>query len=128
MDKTPKRRSDGKPTTVKNKGGRPPLKLDKEQIYELAKIQCTMKEIAAVMKCSVDTLERRFAEIIKEAQQAGRSSLRRWMWQAAAKGNVTMMIWLSKQILDMREPQAIEITRDDAKGVFNKWYDETTKT
>ena len=92
----------------KNKIGRPRLQLDEEQIINLAKINCTMKEIASVMKCSVDTLERGFADIIKRGQEEGKTSLRRHMWIAAEKGNITMQIWLSKQLLGMREPKTEE--------------------
>ena len=60
--------------------GRPKLELNEETIRELASIQCTMKEIASVMDCSVDTLENRFSDIIKKGQEEGKScksSLRR---------------------------------------------------
>lgn len=92
----------------KNLGGRPRLDLDKEQIKRLGHINCTMLEIASVMKCSVATLERGYAEIIKEAKEDGKSSLRRQLWKSAEKGNVTMQIWLSKQLLGMREPKSDE--------------------
>lgn len=91
------------------------LPLDEEQIIELAKIQCTNEEIAAVMKCSADTIERRFAGVIKEARKAGRSSLRRYMWLNAKKGNSIMQIWLSKQLLGMREPK-----NDDNQEIANQ--------
>lgn len=112
---------------VKNKGGRPKLQLDKEQIKELAKIHCTMEEIAAVMKCSVNTLERGFGDIIKEAKKEGKTSLRRYMWLNAKKGNTAMQIWLSKNLLGMHEPQVIEVVREEAKGIFNDWYSAETK-
>jgi len=116
-----------KKQTVKNKSGRPLLNLNERQILELAKIQCTTKEIAAVMDCSVSTLDKSFSDLINKGREAGKITLRKYMWNAAEKGNVTMMIWLSKQILGMREPQIIEIVREEAKGIFNQWYDETTK-
>ncbi len=112
---------------TKNKGGRPKLQLNEEQIIALAKIHCTMEEIAAVMGCSISTLQRNFDMAIKKGKEQGKTSLRRYMWKAAEKGSVPMMIWLSKQILDMREPQAIEVVRENAKGVFNQWYDEIVK-
>lgn len=102
---------------IKNKIGRPRLLLDEDQITSLSKINCTMKEIASVMKCSVDTLERGFADIIKRGQEEGKTSLRRHMWIAAEKGNVTMQIWLSKQLLGMHEPQTNE-TKDLANHVI----------
>ena len=111
----------------KSKAGRPRIQLDKKQIFELAKIHCTMKEIAAVMKCSVDTLERNCADIIKEGKEVGKTSLRRYMWKAVEKGNTTMQIWLSKNLLGMHEPQIVEVVREEAKGIFNKSYDTMTK-
>jgi len=86
-----------------NLGGRPLKPIDPEIVRNLAMIQCTMPEMAAVLDCSEDTLKRRFAGIIKEGQNVGKSSLRRHMWKKVEGGNVVMMIWLSKQILGMRD-------------------------
>jgi len=78
---------------------RPKLDLDEQQIEDLAEINCTVEEIASVMRCDKRTLERRYAASIKRGREQGRSSLRRMMWGKCKEGNVTMMIWLSKQIL-----------------------------
>ncbi len=78
---------------------RPQLEIDESLVEKLASIGCTMKEIASVAGCSVDTLERRFADTIKRGQDKGRTSLRRFQWKAAEAGNVTMLIWLGKQLL-----------------------------
>lgn len=79
---------------------RPRKKVDPELIKSLASINCTMPEIASITGVSIDTLERRFAAIIKEGRDHGKMSLRREMWKAVKeRGNVTMMIWLSKQLL-----------------------------
>lgn len=83
--------------------GRPEKDIDPEQVKRLASIQCTMTEMAAVLRCSVDTLENKFSDIIKEGQASGKMSLRRMMWAKANEGNVTMMIWLSKNALGMME-------------------------
>lgn len=82
---------------------RPPKPIDSKQVMELAKISCTMNEMAAVLGCSVDTLERRFADIIKEGREHGRMSLKRKQYEVAMGGNVTMLIWLGKQLLDQSE-------------------------
>ena len=84
-------------------GGRPKIPIDGTLVEKLASIHCTMEEIASVCSCSVDTLERRFAETIKQAKAKGRSSLRRYQWEAAQKGNTGMLIWLGKQLLDQTE-------------------------
>lgn len=79
--------------------GRPLKKIDPDQVRRLAMINCTYPEIAAVVGCSPDTLERRFAGVIKEGWEQGKSSLKRMMWEACTKGNTPMMIFLSKQML-----------------------------
>lgn len=82
---------------------RPKKVIDPEQVKALAGIGCTMIEIASVMKCSVDTLENRFSDVIKEGRETGRMSLRRMQWEAAKKGNTVMLIWLGKQLLGQKE-------------------------
>ena len=87
---------------------RPTIEIDQALVEKLASIHCTMEEIASVVGCSVDTLERRFAEPIKKAKDKGKSSLRRHQWEAAQKGNITMLIWLGKQLLGQRDQAVIE--------------------
>lgn len=78
---------------------RPKKNIDPDQVRRLAMINCTMVEIASVVQCSVDTIERRFADVVKEGWSQGRSSLKRMMWESAQKGNTSMLIFLSKQML-----------------------------
>lgn len=106
--------------------GRPPMELDEETIKKLASIQCTQEEIAYIMGCSVDTIHNRFSDIIKEAQAHGKMSLRRHMWKKVQDGNVTMMIWLSKQYLGMSEKKEITHDTQDSKLVINltPWQEE----
>jgi hypothetical protein len=66
-----------------------------------------MKEIAAVVGCSVDTLENRFSDIIQIGRENGKASLRRMQYQKAKEGSVPMLIWLGKQLLDQRDRQDI---------------------
>lgn len=97
--------------------GRPKKNIDPEQVKNLAAIHCTMQEIAAVVGCSVDTLEKRFSDIIKEGKDQGKASLRRQMWKAVNNGNVTMMIWMSKQLLGMSDKQVLaHAATEDAQG------------
>ena len=77
---------------------RPKLKFDVEQIKQLAAINCTNEEIAAVLGCSRDTIEKRFSAIIKAGKGTGRMSLKRRMWKSAMDGSVPMQIFLSKQM------------------------------
>ncbi len=89
--------------------GRPPLEIDESVVEKLASIHCTMEEIASVVGCSVDTLERRFAEVIKVAKDKGKSSLRRYQWEGAQKGNPAMLIWLGKQLLGQKDVSRVEL-------------------
>lgn len=82
---------------------RPKKQIDEKLVHDLAAINCTMDEIAAVAGCSKDTLERRFAAIIKEGREQGKASIRRLQYELAKKGNATMLIWLGKQLLGQRE-------------------------
>lgn len=86
------------------------VELDLALIEKLASIHCTMEEIASVCNCSVDTLERRCADLIKKAKDKGKSSLRRLQWEGAQKGQVAMLIWLGKQLLGQKEISRIELT------------------
>lgn len=89
---------------------RPKKEIDAALVEKLAMIMCTMNEIASVVGCSVDTLERRFADTIKEGQNKGKTSLRRFQYQAAEKGNPAMLIWLGKQHLGQKDKQETEIS------------------
>ena len=91
---------------------RPKLQISNEDVEKLAAIGCTTKEIATFFDCSDDTIERRFAGPLHKGREKGKTRLRRSMWQAVDRGNITMMIWLSKQILGMREK--IEQTTEES--------------
>jgi hypothetical protein len=97
--------------------GRPQKDIDPEQVRALAAIHCTLAEIGAVLDCSVDTLERHFADIIEKGKQQGRMSLRREQWKAARAGNVTMLIWLGKNLLQQRDVMQLDVASKDGKGL-----------
>jgi len=99
--------------------GRKRLELDERQIHSLAEIQCTMIEIASVMGCSVDTLERRFADTIKSGRELGKSSLRRMQFKKAMEGNPTMLIWLGKHYLEQREEVRMSTNEPEVRRLLN---------
>ena len=45
---------------------RPQKVIDEETVKKLAALNCSMEEIGHIVGCSIDTLERRFAAVIKE--------------------------------------------------------------
>lgn len=98
-----------------NKGGRKRIQIDQKVFENLCSIQCTLAEIAAVIGCSEDTVERwcertykeGFAETYKKKSQTGKASLRRLQFKHA-KTNPTMAIWLGKQWLGQRDQMEVE--------------------
>lgn len=97
----------------KAKTGRPPKLVENEetlkQIEGLARIQCTQREAAAVLRVDRDTFGL-FLRSNRKAQQAwdnglesGKASLRRLQFKNAENGNPTMQIWLGKQWLEQAD-------------------------
>jgi hypothetical protein len=82
---------------------RPRLKIDSKLVKSLAGIHCTTDEIAIVCGVSKDTIERRCMKELEAGRAEGRASLRRLQWAQAQKGNVSMLIWLGKQILGQKD-------------------------
>ncbi len=78
---------------------RPKLKIDPKLVQDLAALGCKTNEIATTLGCSTDTIERRFAAELAKGRENLKISLRRWQLESAKKGNVTMQIWLGKQLL-----------------------------
>ena len=83
--------------------GRPKKKLDKDVIANLSQIGCTQEEIGSVVGISARTLQRRYADLVAENKNIGKASLRKKLWEKALKGNDKLLIWLSKQELNMRD-------------------------
>jgi hypothetical protein len=81
------------------KVGRPKANVDPDLVEKLASIGCSMKEMASACNCSVDTLERNFAEQIAKGRENGKTRLRRKQIEVALAGNVTMLIFLGKNML-----------------------------
>ena len=110
------------------KTGPPRIKFDKGKLNTFAQIQCTDRELAAVLNVSLITVRRRmkddktFREAVESGRAGGMRSLRRVMWQSALSGNTTMQIWLSKQHLEMKEPaRQVEVTGADGGPVSVSW-------
>ena len=83
--------------------GRPRTPVDPDLIYKLAAIHCTNKEIASIVGIHIDSLQRHHKDLLAAGRENGKGRLRRKMWEQALAGNVTMMIWLSKNHLGMTD-------------------------
>jgi len=106
---------------------RPKKEIDKEIFQSLCEIQCTKSEICNVLHCDEKTLTRwckeiygqGFSEVYKKESEAGKMSLRRMQWEAAEKGNTTMLVWLGKQYLGQKDKQ--ELSGDSDKPLIVKF-------
>jgi IS30 family transposase len=105
---------------------RPKKPINKEDLEKLAAMHCTIEEIAAWFNVSRDTIERRYAAEIHKARQQGKISLRRMQFQAAQNGNIVMMIWLGKQILDQTERK--EISMGDVQPITLAYLPKSQRT
>ena len=90
--------------TIKTKSmGRPQKNVDEKVIASLSQIGCTQEEIGSVIGISARTLQRRYADLVAENKNRGKASLRKKMWEKALKGNEKLLIWLSKNELNMKD-------------------------
>ncbi len=101
----------GKP----KKDGRPRLDIDFAELGTLCELQCTLKDIAHFFHCSEDTIQNRvkekwgitFSAYSDQKTGDGKISLRRAQFASAMRGNVSMQIWLGKQLLGQKEKQEL---------------------
>ena len=115
---------------VKKPNGRPKKVIDYDLVERLSMIQCTQTEIAASLKIAVRTLQNdsKFMRIYKEGIENGRKSLRRLQWDAAHKGNTTMLVWLGKQYLHQSDKVEQKNEQDTAfTQALNKFADAINK-
>ena len=101
----------------KNKGGRPSIDIDYEMVSKLARMMCTMQEIASFLDLSVRKLEQdeEFIRVYKKNIDTGKISLRRSQMKLADAGNATMNIWLGKQYLGQTDKVEEKITNTEEK-------------
>ena len=85
--------------------------LDTEKVEQLAGFGCTNTEIASFFGCSENTIRRSYGEYLTKGRDKGKIRLRQLQWRAAERGNVSMMIWLGKQVLSQTDKQEVEHIR-----------------
>ncbi len=64
-----------------NKAGRPTLELDEEQIYKLASLNVSVKDMADVLSCSKRVLENNYLDVINEGRANLRTSILRKQYE-----------------------------------------------
>lgn len=92
--------------------------IDKVQVFRLASIACTIDEIAAFCCVSARTIERRCKTELTRGRKIAEMSLRRKQFEKAVKeGNVTMLIWLGKQMLGQKD--RVEVDNLNGKNTLD---------
>ena len=94
-------KSDINKAEKKKQIGRPQKSIDEKVLANLSQIGCTQEEIGSIVGISARTLQRRFAYLLEVNKNKGKASLRKRMYEKAMKGNDKLLIWLSKNYLNM---------------------------
>ena len=84
--------------------GRPKKVFDLAQLEKLAMMHFTEEEVATWFGVAVRTIHRKkknadFLAALVGGRLKGKVSIRRLQFEAAQRGNITMLIWLGKQYL-----------------------------
>ncbi len=77
--------------------------IDVKQLENLARFGCTNIEIAQFFGCDESTIRKGYSEFLTKGRATQKLRLRQLQWKSAESGNVTMQIWLGKQILGQSE-------------------------
>ena len=80
-----------------------------EKVEQLARYGCTNTEIAQFYGCDESLIRKSYSEFLTKGRAEGKTNLRKWQYNVAKKGNVTMLIWRGKQVLGQSEnPMVME--------------------
>jgi transcription initiation factor TFIIIB Brf1 subunit/transcription initiation factor TFIIB len=83
--------------------GRKKIDISGKEVEKLASYGLTNTEIAEFFGVNESTIRRRFADFLTKGRATAKMKLRRKQMQVALAGNVSMLIWLGKQILGQKE-------------------------
>lgn len=70
-----------------------------DEVYKLAQLYCSYQEIADWFEIPRETLKYNFRDLIQKGYNSTKQGLRRAQIEVALKGNVSMLIWLGKNML-----------------------------
>ena len=80
-----------------------------EDVYKLARIGCTLNEIADFHNCDVNTIRRRFKKELVKGKADVKLRLRKAQLAAAIEDRQpTMLVWLGKQMLNQTDNGTFE--------------------
>ena len=102
-----------KPTKRNKSVGRPKkYDIQPDTLFKLAKYNLTNIEIADIYGCDEALLRKNYSEFLTKGRAELKKRLRQAQYEVAVEGkNVTMLIWLGKQILGQTEKAEIQMNR-----------------
>lgn len=92
-----------------------------DEVWKLAEIGMTDREIAEWFQIKEDTLRYNFAEYLTKGRAGMKRRLRAVQLSTALQGNATLLIWLGKQYLGQSDTP---MNTDDLKPL--PWTDDVT--
>ena len=119
--------SDINKTKIKKQLGRPNKDIDKKILANLSQIGCTQEELGSILGVSARTLQRRFADLIEVNKNKGKASLRKKMYEKAMKGNDKLLIWLSKNYLNMVDKVHTTSTKEPLPLIIEAKAEDVTE-
>ncbi len=94
--------------------------IEGKQVENLAQFGCTNTEIASFFGCDESLIRKSYSEFLTKGRDKGKIRLRQAQFKAALGDdsddkniiapNITMLIWLGKQMLGQSEKQEIQTT------------------
>lgn len=99
-----------------------------EEVYKLAAIGCTDREIAIFFGVKEDTLRRNFAENLEKGREYTKTRLRMNMFRAADNLNPAILIFLAKNLLGMSDQQSANNNQDPLPWNEGTNQDEENKS
>ena len=100
-----------KPAAPHKKRGPQPMQINVVELEELAAHAATQEDCAVALGCSVDTIQRHYLDAYRRGLQRCCHSLRKKQFDMAQAGNVTMLVWLGKNLLGQSDKH--ELTGKD---------------
>jgi len=82
--------------------------IDPKEVGKLAGYGCSQRDIADFYGCDESLISKNYSSIFTKARAEMKNGLRRKQVKVAMGGNVTMLIWLGKQILGQREKADVQ--------------------
>ena len=82
--------------------------IDPKEVEKLASFGCTNTEIASFFGCDVSLITKSYSQNLTKGRDTGKIRLRQLQWKSAERGNITMQIWLGKQVLGQTEKSEVE--------------------